>query len=153
MWIRRWLKSWVQKVKSGLNFSWRQITSTVTQVLILGPIVLKIYINDLENGSGWTPSKSANNKKLWKKGILMGCKIRLRGIFWSSTRGMSCRLRRLTLSTLVGNYLCRGSWRPLKWQTKCILKQKKASTTSGCMKNISARRSRGVICSLLARHK
>ena len=64
-WIENWLNDQTQRIaSSGTKPSLRQITWTVLQGSIPRPIMLNIFINDLNSGAECTHSEFASNIKL-----------------------------------------------------------------------------------------
>jgi hypothetical protein len=66
-WIGAWLSDRTQRVKTqGASSEWKQVTSSVVQGSVLGPLCFLIYMNDLEMdiSSGSTVSKFADDTKL-----------------------------------------------------------------------------------------
>lgn len=74
VWIRgwfRWLESCLDHqpkgvVVSEIKSSWQLVTNGVTQGSVLGPTPLNVSVKNLENGVGYTPHKTADDKKLWE---------------------------------------------------------------------------------------
>ena len=67
-WIEQWLTDRRQKVVvDGEVSSWKSVLSGVSQGSVLGPILLLVYINGLEEGVTGKILKCANDTKLFKK--------------------------------------------------------------------------------------
>ena len=68
IWIEKWLTDRRQRVVvDGEVSSWKSVLSGVLQGSVLGPILLLVYINDLEEGVTGKLLKFADDTKLFPK--------------------------------------------------------------------------------------
>ncbi|KAK4816624.1 hypothetical protein QYF61_019323 [Mycteria americana] len=133
-WIENWLSSQTQRVViSGTKSSWRPVTNGVTQRSILGPILLHISINDLDDGAECTLSNLTRES----------CKVlhlgrnNPRQQYMLGAAQLESSLAEKVLEVLVDT--------KLNVSQQHVLDPEKANGGLGCIRQIISSRSREVI--------
>ena len=64
-WVEEWLKDRKQRVVlNGCESEWKEVTSSVIQGSVLGPICFTIYMNDMDEDLNLELSKFADDTKI-----------------------------------------------------------------------------------------
>ncbi|KAK4832441.1 hypothetical protein QYF61_023165 [Mycteria americana] len=174
MWAENWLNGRVQRVViSGMKSSWRPVTSSVPQGSILGPVLVNIFINDLDDGAECTLSKFADGtKRIGVTDTPEGCAAIQRDLNrlekWADKNLMKFNKEKLKVLHLGSNnskhrYMVgvtqmesslaeKALWvlvgTKLNMSHQCALAAKKVNGILGCIRRIIASRSREVILPL-----